>query len=441
MRRARWRNPLLALLAAAAVAGIAIGFTVGSGGGSDATVARSATSSVAGTETTVPATSAAATTGKTATGPSGLPVKIPRPRPLNHRLLVGAADDAPKQLDPRLAAALMKVAHAAGFDAILVSSMWKPGETAVSGAERISLGNAAKAADAAGMRVFVFVWHGLSGATPRTPRARKQFAAYTASIVRRFPLLRDIVVGNEPNLNTFWMPQFGRGGSDAAATGYLALLAQTYDAVKNVSKNVNVIGGALAPRGSDRPRLRRDTHSPTQFILDLGAAYKASGRTKPIMDAFALHPYMRTSKFPPTDTHEASKTITIGDYAKLAFVLKQAFAGTPQRGAGLPVYYTEFGVQTKVPAAHRRAYTDLRSPAALDAVDPATQARYYREALELAACQPTVKGIFIFHVFDEPDLAGWQSGLYYADQKPKASLGAFRAAAADARAERITRCG
>jgi hypothetical protein len=179
-----------------------------------------------------------------------------------------------------------------------------------------------------------------------------------------------VIVGNEPNLNTFWMPQFGPGGSDAAASGYLALLAQTYDALKGVSHNVRVIGGALAPRGADRPQLKRDTHSPTQFIRDLGSAYKASGRTRPIMDAFAIHPYMRTSSFSPTESHPASTTITIADYPKLESLLKEAFSGTGQRGSGLPVYYTEFGVQTKVPPAHRHAYTDLRSPAAIDASRP-----------------------------------------------------------------------
>jgi hypothetical protein len=159
------------------------------------------------------------------------------------------------------------------------------------------------------------------------------------------------------------------------------------------------------------------------------------------MDAFAIHPYMRTSSFPPSETHTASTTITIADYPKLASLLKDSFAGTPQRGSGLPVYYTEFGVQTKVPPQHRHAYTDLRSPAAIDAVDPSTQARYYREALSLAACQPTVRGLFVFHTFDESDLKGWQSGLYYADQKPKTSLSAFRTAAADARASHLTDCG
>ena len=158
------------------------------------------------------------------------------------------------------------------------------------------------------------------------------------------------------------------------------------------------------------------------------------------MDAFAIHPYMRTSALSPTESHQESTTITIADYPKLVALLAQAFGGTPQRGRGLPIYYTEFGVQTTIPRQHRRAYTEIGSPVGRDAVDPDTQALYYREALLLAACQPTVRGLFVFHTFDERDLRGWQSGLYYADQQPKASLGAFRTAAALARTARLTRC-
>jgi hypothetical protein len=393
----KWKGPLLALLGAAAVIGIAIVFTRGKD------------------EST----------------------SVGRP---GHRLLVATVDDAVKQADPATAHALMRISHDAGFDAVMVSSMWKPGATGLSAQEQLTLGNVVKAADAEDMRVFVFVWHGLSGGTPRTEGAREQFAAYTAALVRAFPQIRDVVVGNEPNLNTFWMPQFGPGGKDLAAIGYLDLLAKTYDALKAVSSKVQVIGGALAPRGSDRPNLKRDTHSPSQFIKDLGAAYKASGRSRPIMDAFAIHPYMRASELSPTDTHTASTTITIGDYGKLTTLLARAFAGTRQQGRGLPIYYTEFGVQTRVPPEHKQAYTDLKSPAAVDAVDPKMQALYYKEALELSACQPSVKGLFVFHTFDEPDLAGWQSGLYYADQKPKPSLPAFRTSAGAARTARLTRC-
>ena len=424
----RWKGPALALLGAAAVIGIAIGFSLGGGTSSH----EHGTTQVAGTSLTVTTATGTSTSGTT--GPT------PAPTRPGHVLVVGTLDDALKQADPALARKLVTISHDAGFDAVMVSTMWTPGATAPSAQDRLSLGNVVKAADAEGMRVFVFVWHGLSGSTPRTVRARKRFAAYTAALAREFPQIRDIVVGNEPNLNTFWMPQFGHGGTDVAAGAYLDLLARTYDALKAVSPKIQVLGGALAPRGSDRPSLKRDTHSPTQFIKDLGAAYKASGRSRPIMDAFAIHPYMRTSELPPADTHAASTTITIGDYPKLAALLSHAFAGTGQRGSGLPVYYTEFGVQTRVPAADRHAYTDFKAVTAHDAVDPQTQARYYQEALALAACQPTVKGLFIFHTFDEIDLAGWQSGLYYADQKPKASLPAFRTAAAEARAAKLTRC-
>ena len=65
---------------------------------------------------------------------------------------------------------------------------------------------------------------------------------------KKRPVLRDVSIGNEPNLNLFWMPQFGPNGEDVAATAYLALLAAAYDAVKAVSPDVNVIGGLRIDR-------------------------------------------------------------------------------------------------------------------------------------------------------------------------------------------------
>jgi hypothetical protein len=119
---------------------------------------------------------------------------------------------------------------------------------------------------------------------------RAQFAAYAAALARRYRSVKDFVVGNEPNANRFWMPQFGRGGRSVAPSAYLALLAATYDALKAVDAEIKVIGGALAARGGDNPRSVRQTHSPTRFIKELGRAYRRSGRTRPVMDAFAHHP-------------------------------------------------------------------------------------------------------------------------------------------------------
>ena len=70
----------------------------------------------------------------------------------------------------------------------------------------------------------------------------------------------------------------------------------------------------------------------------------------------------------------------------------------------------------------------------------ATQAEYYRQALELAACQPTVIAVFLFHLFDEADLNRWQSGPYYADAKPKSSLPEIRDAALQARKGELADC-
>src|SRR5207253_3517754 len=67
----------------------------------------------------------------------------------------------------------------------------------------------------------------------------------------------------------------------------------------------------------------------------------------------------------------------------------------------LPILYTEFGVQTVVPAKKMSAYQAGTSPTAEEGVSAATQAAYYRKALELAYCQPTVRGLFVFHTFDE----------------------------------------
>jgi hypothetical protein len=49
--------------------------------------------------------------------------------------------------------------------------------------------------------------------------------------------------------------------------------------------------------------------------------------------------------------------------------------------------------------------------------------------MQMAACQPTVRTFFVFRLIDETRREGWQSGLYYANGSPKASLPAIEATA------------
>jgi hypothetical protein len=360
--------------------------------------------------------------------------------PRGQSFVVGSVDDALAQPDPSFAQSQVDRSRAAGFDAAVVSATWAPGQRAPAASSLAVLHNVAQATTKAHMQLWIMLWHGLGRYTPTDAAQRADFAAYAGALVHAVPEVKAVIVGNEPNLSTFWNPQFGTGGSDAAAPAYEDLLGRSYDAIKAARSDVLVVGGAVSPRGADRPQGSRPTHSPTKFIADLGAAYRSSGRTKPLMDAFAIHPYMQASSDSPVTAHPDNTTITIADYPKLVHLLDAAFRDTPQPARSLPVYYTEFGVQTPVPASKRRFYTDLDSPAASDVVPFATQAAFYRKALELAYCQPTVRGLFFFHTFDEPSLNGWQSGLYFADGSPKPSLPAFQRAVADLRAGRFPPC-
>jgi hypothetical protein len=351
-----------------------------------------------------------------------------------HPIVVGAVEDAAKGGEP---ATKMALARRAGFRAIALSAVWTPPLEAPSEAELGALRGAVDAAVAAGIRPIVAVYS-FAAATPVTPEARAQFAAYAAAIVRALPAVHDVSVGNEPNLNIFWMPQFGPNGEDAAATAYLALLAETYDALKAVSPAVNVIGGSLSARGSDRPSGSRPTHSPTRFIEDLGAAFGASGRDRPVMDMFALHPYPENSSIPADFEHPNSTAIGLADYDKLVGLLGDAFDGTAQPGSELPIVYGEYGLQTAIPPAKGSVYTGAEQPTTKP-VDEETQASEYAKAIAIAACSPTVRMLLFFHVTDEPQLERLQTGVAYADDTPKSSFTPVAEAARDARAG-TTRC-
>jgi hypothetical protein len=314
----------------------------------------------------------------------------------------------------------MRLAHDAGLQAVALSAVWKPGASAEG--DLPPLRRAVQAADAEDVEPVLAVYQ-LSSATPADEQSRDAFVAYAVALVKALPEVRTVIVGNEPNLNLFWLPQFDDAGGDAAAPAYERLLAQAYDALKAADPKLTVVGGAVSPRGGDDPKAKRQTHSPTTFIRDLGAAYRASGRARPLMDMFSIHVYGETPKVPPTFRHPQSTSFGIADYDKLVALLGKAFDGTAQAGSKVPIAYGEYGVETVVPAGKEEAYTGRE---VIPAVDAATQARYYRKAIGLAACQRTVRMLLFFHVIDEKQLTGLQSGLYYADGSPKSSVETVR---------------
>ena len=353
-------------------------------------------------------------------------------------MVVGASEDVVQQDSLVAAKAKLDLLRLVGFTAVRIGEVWAPGQSAPTALEQAHLTAVTGAAKLDGMQVYVDVYNAGSRTTPLSAGDQDDFAAFAAAIARSYPSVTQFMIGNEPNNNRFWLPQFALDGSDAAAVSYESLLAKSYDALKAVSPSIDVIGGGLDPRGGDKPGTGKPTHSPTTFITDLVAAYKASGRTLPIMDAFDVHAYEDNSSLPPTFQHPKTTTIAIADYQKLVNLLA-GFDGTAQPGSTLSIVYGEFGVESQIPADKASLYTGAE-PATTKPVSEATQGQYYHDALAIAFCQPNVKAFFVFHAFDEPSLPGWQSGVYYVDATPKASLPVVKKASRDVTGGVIARC-
>ena len=247
--------------------------------------------------------------------------------------------------------------------------------------------------------------------------------------MRTAPSLHDVVIWNEVNSRRFWRPP-GQG----RAAAYVALLARCYDLVHQTfpRRFLNVIS-STAPR-----------HDPRSFIAELGAAYRASGRTTRIFDTFGHNPYPATNAEPPSVEHPGSRMLGEGDYGALMDALTAAFAGTGQPVPGedgVSLWYLEDGFETAVPADRAGRYSGRERASVVQPVGHAAAARdqasQLRDAVELAYCQPAVGAFFNFQLVDEEGLGGWQSGLLWADGRPKPSYAAFRQVVADVRSRKV----
>ncbi|HZO33587.1 MAG TPA: hypothetical protein VFB17_00790 [Gaiellaceae bacterium] len=258
-------------------------------------------------------------------------------------------------------------------------------------------------------------------------RARA-FAAFVALLAKRYPQVKTFVIGNEPNQPRFWQPQFSRGKA-VAAIGYEKLLADSYDALKAVDPSITVVGGVLSSRGNDAPHATSNaSRSPIRFIADLGAAYRKSKRTNPLMDQFGFHPYPRSDR----DSLARGFDWPDAGFANLARVkqaLWDAFRGTaqPTVESGLSISIDEIGWQTSLPAASLSSYTGSETvPVTTDAA----QAAIYSQLIARSVCDSSISSVLFAPFVDETQLSGFQSGLERADGTKRPSYDAVKAALA-----------
>jgi hypothetical protein len=282
-----------------------------------------------------------------------------------------------------------------------------------------------------GVQVVFSVAPSKARALTENPNAVRQYADYVALLARTYPTVKDFIVGNEPNQPRFFQPQFNSAGQNVSAGAYYSLLAAAYDALKAVDPAIRVIGLGLSPRGNDQPGAANNVStSPVRFLHGLGTAYRRSGRTKPIMDELAFHPY------PDHDRDDLMKgyrwpNAGVPDLNRLKQAFWDAFHGTGQdtfgegraRG-GVTFRLDELGWQVGVTPSVQTSYIGQEN---VETTDEAAQARIYAESIRYLACDASVRSILFFLLRDEADLDRWQAGLIRVDGSRRASFDAVRA--------------
>ena len=266
-----------------------------------------------------------------------------------------------------------------------------------------------------------------------SPQTVAQFTTFLQQLVTTYPSVKDYVIGNEPNQPRFWQPQFDSRGIAVSGTAYEPVLAAAYDALKAKDPSINVIGIGLSPRGNDNPLAKDNVStSPVRFIHDVGVAYRASKRTKPIMDELGFHPYPNQNNDPPLKGYPWPKA-GIPNLDRIKQAAWDAFNGTPQptfaeRGRPSPANamkldLDETGWQVAISAGLQSQYFGKES---VTPIDETMQAQYYADIIRFVSCDPGVRSLSFFHLIDERDLDRWQSGLLRIDDSKRASYNAVK---------------
>lgn len=321
-------------------------------------------------------------------------------------LLIGVHDDRIKWTERP--APILGAIQALGLGGMRVTLEWRRGKRHLTMPDHNALRRAV-AAHAHGVRIVLGVY-GPAADAPSEPSAREDYCRFVRNVLLRYSEIRDVVIWNEANSDTFWQSR------DNAPADYAALLGRCWDVLHASLPSVNVLTTTAA------------SHDPGAFIRGVGAAYRASGRRQRLFDAVGHNPYPLVPGEPPATRHEVY--IGQGDYDRLVAVLDESFAGTAQPPT--PIWYLENGFQTTTVGKQRRSHYSGRESVA-GTLEPAEQAAQIAAALRLAHCQPRVAAFFNFLLVDETLLGGWQSGLLWADWQRKPAFAAYRAAIAEVR--------
>ncbi len=267
-----------------------------------------------------------------------------------------------------------------------------------------------------------------------TPNGVQLFAEYAAKVAERYPYVRKMICLNEGNQPRFHQPQFDDVGNGISGFVQEQAMAACYDALKSVDPGIDVIAFGLSPRGNDDfEAVSNVSHSPIRFLKEVGDAYRASGRTKPIADDVSIHCYPNVNTDAPSVGYAWPK-IGCVNFDRFKQAWWDAFHGTGQplfREAGqsgspsVRIFVDEVGYQVRIAPEKTSLYTGSEN---VPLVDEATQGSYYAQLIALMACDPNVALLNFFHAVDEQSLPAWQSGVVLPDGTRRASYAAVKEA-------------
>jgi hypothetical protein len=219
---------------------------------------------------------------------------------------------------------------------------------------------------------------------PPHPRDFRRFATAAA---RRYPWVRYWLIWNEPNKRLWLRPT-------KPGIYVQHLLNPGYEAIHAALPHARVGGGVTGPRGAN------GGVSPVDWIRGMARAHAK-------FDAYAHHPYPASpSETPSSGGCKNCPWLTMATIRKLLILVKRDFGPKP-------IWLTEYGYQTNPPD------TFLGVP-------PKRQAAMLSLAAMRAWRLPRVTMFFQYLYRDEPELGRFQSGLVFADDRPKPSLQAFK---------------
>src|SRR5215213_3128518 len=211
----------------------------------------------------------------------------------------GVADDAGKYADDS-GANFFSMLNDLGMTENRMAVFWDPANPTTI-VDQAFLDRAVVQATRHGVEVIFAIYPLKARALVDTPGGIAHFAAYAAKVARRYPQVRKLICLNEGNQPRFHQPQFDDAGNGISGAVQEQAMAACYDALKAVDPSLDVIAFGLSPRGNDDFDADSNvSHSPVRFLEEVGAAYRASGRTKPIADDVSIHCYPNKNTDSPT---------------------------------------------------------------------------------------------------------------------------------------------